>query len=143
MVRVLNSKELLGKINSLNEVLLPDEYYAVPKELGSVLNSLKSAPIRDQLAAIGLFNAKGGKFVVKDYLAPFENGKKPFKSTIFFNHPFFCNECNNGSGEFTCTIVSLDKNLSVSFSGIDFHRVEVHGEDFPPVKIDILRKILS
>jgi hypothetical protein len=139
----LESKKFLNQINSLKEVLLPDEYYAVPKELVSILNSLRSAPLKDRLIAVGLYKSKGAEFSPADFIRPFENGGAPFKSTVFFNHPFFCSKCGKGEGEFTCTIMSLSKNLSVSLSGVDFHRVEKHGEEFPPVKLEVLRKIFE
>jgi hypothetical protein len=139
----LESKKLLKQINSLKEISLPDEFFAVPKELVSVLNSLKSAPLKDRLVAIGKYKAKGGQFSESEFLKAFENGGKPFKSTILFNHPFFCSKCGKGEGEFTCSIMSFDSNLSVSLSGVDFHRVEKHGEDFPVAQLAVLRKIFE
>jgi hypothetical protein len=143
MVKQVESIKLLKQVNSLKEISLPDEFYAVPKELVSVLNSLKSSPLRDTLVAIGKYKAKGAQFSESDFLKPFENGGKPFKSTILFNHPFFCSKCGKGEGEFTCIIMSLGKNLSVSISGVDFHRVEKHKEEFPPTKLDVLKKIFE
>ncbi len=143
MVKPSESQKLLKQVNSLKDVMLPDEFYAVPKNLVSILNSLKSSPLRDTIVAIGKYKANGAEFSESAFLKPYENGGKPFKSTILFNHPFFCSKCGKGEGEFTCTIMSLDKNLSISFSGVDFHRVEKHNENFPQAKVDILKKILE
>jgi hypothetical protein len=128
------SMALAGRIQSLDELPLPDEWYPA-----------KGATVAERFeAAATAMRAKDPKAPSgRVLMARFENGGKPFKHGIWFNRPLRCAQCTQGGGDGYLTIVSVARGQSVTITAGELHAVVAHGGAFPPEKLALLKLILG